>query len=508
MEAIGNSLAGRLNCYSNSGKISFDHDILFVIVYMRIFYVSRGQGMKQVQDFIRERNMIMAGDRVIVGVSGGADSVCLFFELLDYQSVCEFSFEVVHIEHGIRGQESLDDAVFVEKLCRKYGILFHLYQFDIGKLAKEKKLTVEEAGRRVRYETFEQVRKKRGADKIAVAHNMEDQAETILMNLARGSGLLGLGGIWPVRGRIIRPLLNTGRAQIECSLRERNQDWKTDRTNLEADYTRNRLRLEILPLLSSEINVRAAEHIAAAGMRLQRAEAYLEHETRRLSGQLVISEENAVKIRRSEFLMQERLMQEYVVRYCLELLFVGKKDVGQVHIDALCELAAKENGKAADLPNGICAKNKNEYLVLEKKCRKVKKKEAPAEAQMLAVPGVTRWGGFRITTAVLPFKKQIIPEKKYTKWLDYDTIKHRLQIRTRQPGDYLTINAEGGRKTLKKYFIEEKVLQEERERIPLIADGNHIVWVLGHRISAAYKADGHTQRILKIQIDKEKKNGG
>ena len=127
---------------------------------------------------------------------------------------------------------------------------------------------------------------------------------------------------------------------------------------------------------------------------------------------------------------------------------------------------------------------------------------------MLAVPGVTSWGGFRITTAVLPFKKQIIPEKKYTKWLDYDTIKHRLQIRTRQPGDYLTINAEGGRKTLKKYFIEEKVLQEERERIPLIADGNHIVWVLGHRISAAYKVDGHTQRILKIQIDKEKKNGG
>ena len=465
--------------------------------------------MKQVQDFIREQNMITAGDRVIVGVSGGADSVCLFWELMEYQKHCAFSFEVVHIEHGIRGQESLDDAAFVEDLCRKHGILFHLYRFDIQKLAKENRLTVEEAGRRARYDTFEQVRKACHATKIAVAHNMEDQAETILMNLARGSGLKGLGGICPVRDRIIRPLLTTSRLQIEDSLRERGQDWRMDRTNLEEDYTRNKIRLGIFPLLSEGVNVRAAEHIAAAGMRLQRAEAYLEEEALRLAGQCVDEEKDSVRIRRSIFLSQKRLMQEYLLRYCLELLFAGKKDIGQIHIDVLCRLAGKENGKAADLPGGIHAKNKNEYLVLEKRCP-YKEKETVIRTegeQALIVPGTVTWGDFRITTSILPFENQIIPENKYTKWFDYDTIKCTLQVRTRQPGDYLTINSDGSRKTLKKYFIEEKVLQEERGTLPLIADGSHILWVLGHRISAAYKVNGHTRRVLQIQAEKERKHG-
>lgn len=465
--------------------------------------------MKQVQDFIRERNMIKAGDRVVAGVSGGADSVCLFFELMEYQKSCEFSFEVVHIEHGIRGQESLEDAAFVENLCRTYGIPFHLYRVDIQKLARERKLTVEEAGRQVRYETFERVLEKCSANKIAVAHNLEDQAETILMNLARGSGLRGMGGICSVRGRIIRPLLNTRREQIEEYLRNQEAVWRVDGTNLKTDYTRNRIRLEVLPALSAAVNQRAAEHIAAAGMHLQRVEEYLERETKRLTDHLVTVENNVVKIERQGFLAQERVIQECLLRGCLEKISAGKKDIGQVHIDALCRLAGKENGKSINLPDGIRAKNKNENMVLEKKLSGIKGEGSitAGYASDIAVPGVTHWGEYRITTEVIPFKKQIIPEKKYTKWFDYDTIKYTLQIRTRRTGDYLTVNADGGRKTLKKYLIEEKVLQEERDSLPLIADGSHILWVAGHRISEAYKVGGHTKRVLQIHIDKEKRDG-
>lgn len=177
--------------------------------------------MRQVQNFIREQKMIMPGDFVIAGVSGGADSVCLFFELLAYQKEIPFSMEVVHIEHGIRGQDSLADANYVENLCKEYGVPFHLVSCDIKKMAQESSLTVEEAGRKARYQAFEQAAKKSGRSncKIAVAHNLDDQAETILMNLARGSGLRGLGGIRPVRENIIRPLLNTRRSEIEAALR-------------------------------------------------------------------------------------------------------------------------------------------------------------------------------------------------------------------------------------------------------------------------------------------------
>ena len=172
--------------------------------------------MKEVQEFIRKQNMIEAGDCVLAGVSGGADSVCLLMELLEFQETCPFVLKVVHIEHGIRGDASIADAKFVEEFCQKYEIPFQLFSFDIKKIAKERKLTVEEAGRRVRYEAFEAAAKKEENAKIAVAHNRDDQAETILMNLARGSGLKGLGGIRPVRENIIRPLLNTSRKRIEA----------------------------------------------------------------------------------------------------------------------------------------------------------------------------------------------------------------------------------------------------------------------------------------------------
>ena len=165
--------------------------------------------MKEVQEFIRKQNMIQEGDCVLAGVSGGADSMCLLLELLEFQKTCPFTLKVIHIEHGIRGESSLADARFVQNFCKKYQVPFQLYCFDVKKIAVERKQTVEEAGRRIRYETFESAAQKEANGKIAVAHNLDDQAETILMNLARGSGLRGLGGIRPVRGRVIRPLLNT-----------------------------------------------------------------------------------------------------------------------------------------------------------------------------------------------------------------------------------------------------------------------------------------------------------
>lgn len=474
--------------------------------------------MKQVQDYIAEKKMIETEDRIIAGVSGGADSVCLFFELLEYAGKMKFTFEVVHVEHGVRGDESLKDAAFVENLCRTYGISFHLCRVDVPKMAALRGVSVEEAGREARYDAFERIRLESGGNKIAVAHNMDDQAETVLMNLVRGSGVRGLGGIRPVRDRIIRPLLCVGRREIEESLKSRGISWRTDVTNEELFYTRNRVRRQILPLLAETVNVRTVQNIAAAADRLQRVEAYLKSTADRLAADIITEEAGQIKVRRSAFLMQEYLMQEYLIQRSLDRLG-ARKDVGEVHIHAVCRLAGQQNGKVVNLPQGILAGNRNEYLVLERKQDRAQTdRDDRYDAVSVPVPGKFCWGKYRITTTLEPAMHQIIEEKKYTKWFDYDTIKKTLQIRTRAAGDYLTVNAQGGQKTLKKYLIEEKVLREERDKLPLLADGAHILWVVGHRISEAYKVGIHTRNILKVQIegsgleesacpDKEKRNG-
>ncbi len=461
--------------------------------------------MKEVQEFIRKQNMIEAGDCVLAGVSGGADSVCLLMELLEFQETCPFVLKVVHIEHGIRGDASIADAKFVEEFCQKYEIPFQLFSFDIKKIAKERKLTVEEAGRRVRYEAFEAAAKKEENAKIAVAHNRDDQAETILMNLARGSGLKGLGGIRPVRENIIRPLLNTSRKQIEEALFARGIPWRIDVTNQELEYTRNRIRLEILPALTRHVNGQAVNHIAEAGMRLQKAEEYLQKQTGYLAEKYVKMEKGQVCLQRAGLREQEQLMQEYLIRFCLGRLVEGQKDIGQIHIEALCRLAAGENGKSLDLPGNIRAVNKNKNLVFEKKS--TESTDLQKSVKELEIPGITKWGELCIKTEILPYKQQIIPEKKYTKWFDYDTISYMPVIRTRKMGDYLRIHADGGKKSLKRYLIDEKIPREEREDLPLLADGDHILWVIGYRISEGYKVTEHTKKILQIQIDKENKDG-
>ena len=242
--------------------------------------------MEKVLDYIRKNGMVQRGDRIIAGVSGGPDSVCLLFLLDKYKETLGISLEVVHMEHGIRGKESLEDAAFVENFCRKLAIPCHTYHRDIPKLAREWKCSGEEAGRRARYEAFEEVRSKNGGTKIAVAHNRNDQAETVLFHLVRGSGLSGLSGIRPVRGNIIRPLLCLTREEIEDLLRKENLPFRTDATNLETDYARNRIRLNILPLLREELNPRACEHLAETAERLALAEDYLAGQAREAAKRL------------------------------------------------------------------------------------------------------------------------------------------------------------------------------------------------------------------------------
>lgn len=456
--------------------------------------------VQKVTETIEKYQMILQGDHVITGVSGGADSLCLLAVLRAYRRQCPFQITVIHVEHGLRGQASLEDAAFVEQLCAGWEIPCMVRQVNIRQEAAGTGETLEEAGRRLRYAIFEECRRELGGTRIAVAHNQNDQAETVLLNLARGSGVRGLGGILPVRGRIIRPLLFVSRKEIEGWIEEQGLSYRTDETNLEMEYTRNKIRLEILPKLEQEINKGTVKHMAAAAVHLQKAESYLQRQAEKRYAVCVEQAEGAAVIRLSPFLAEEELLQEYILRLTVEKLLKGRglKDYSEKHFEAMKKLAEMPCGRQMDFPGGIRGIRKRDELCLTAAVKKTGQKEI----QRLTRSGIYEITGRRFQVEFLekPENMLCFPEKKYTKWLAYDTIKHDVCLRTRRTGDYLIINQAGGKKKLKDYMIDQKIPREERDHILLLAEGSHILWVVGWRISEAAKVTDQKNNIIKIQM--------
>jgi len=466
-------------------------------------------------DVIREYQMIEPGMRVIAGVSGGADSVCLLYVLAHCRRELPFDLLVVHVEHGLRGKESLEDAQFVEELCEKLAVPCRIVHAQVRQRAQKEKLSCEEAGRAERYRIFHEVAREWGAERIAVAHNQNDQAETVLWNLARGSGLQGLGGIRPVQGSIIRPLLFTARKDIETWLRSEGITWRTDRTNLETDYTRNRIRLHLLPQIEEELNGQAGRHIAEAAGRLREIQDYIDKKTEEAAARCLRESLTSVWILLDYYNKEETLIREELLKRALRSCG-GMKDVGAVHLRMLGQLAEMDCGKRCDLPGGIRAVREDGILRFVKRGKQnmtdgIRETEALFERSAickdgisLQVPGCVSYDRFCVTAELLEnttdLKKYILEEKKYTKWLSYDTITDSLLLRTRKTGDYLAINAQGGTRKLKDYFIDQKIPRDRRDQILLLADGSHILWVVGWRISEAAKVTDATKCVIKIQI--------
>ncbi|MBQ6442826.1 MAG: tRNA lysidine(34) synthetase TilS [Lachnospiraceae bacterium] len=439
-------------------------------------------------------HMIQEGDRIIAGVSGGADSVCLFLLLCKLRKEWLFDLSVIHVEHGIRGEESKEDAAFVKKLCEEAEVPCRMRSVDAPGFAKEHRLSLEEAARGLRYRAFQEYRQELLADGkdarvlLATAHNRGDQAETVLFHLIRGSSMRGLTGIRPVQEGLIRPLLFAPRKEILACLKENGASWREDATNADPAMSRNRLRLDILPMLE-ELNPEAEAHIAAAAEDLAGWESYLEQETKEALLQCLTAEKPLV-IKKADYERYAPLMQQRIVYEAIVLAAGSRKDIERSHVEAVMELMENQSGRQLSLPYDLNAQRIYQGVRLVRLHTGAKKEtrgKTPEELQKL------------IRTRVFDRPENLqIPKKKYTKWLDYDKIKNGLQVRTRRSGDYLQIDDAGGEKTLKKYLIDEKVPGEERGDLPLLCDGKHVVWVIGRRVSAYYKVTDETKRIIEV----------
>ena len=458
-------------------------------------------------NYMNTYHMLQAGDTVAAGISGGADSVCLLFVLCTIRKHLPFRLIAVHVNHLIR-EEAGEDAAYVERLCREWGCPYRYVEEDVAGYARGNRMSVEEAGRFLRYRAFAQVLREADAPdgKIAVAHNQNDNAETVLFHLFRGSGLAGLSGIRPVRGNVIRPLLGTPRAEIEAFLQENRIACRIDRTNYDDTYTRNRVRHHVLACAEQEICERAVPHIYDASVMISEADAYIGRCTEQALQRCAVVREAEIVFEQAAFMREYPVIQKRLLLSAMQCL-CGGRDIGAVHVRLFHELFLRQGNGSIDFPHGMTALR--EYgsvrLVRSGVCRaeaKAADAEKTAREQALQIPGEVRLSdGLCVACSLLPRQKtQIIPQKTYTKWFDYDKIIKSLVLRTRRTGDYLLTRTDGGKKTLKAYMIDEKIPRALRERVPVVADGEHIIWVVGYRISDYYKVDEQTKTVLQIKV--------
>ena len=457
--------------------------------------------------------MIEAGSLVAVGVSGGADSVCLLHILQRLSDKIPFKILAVHVDHGVRA-ESAEDAAYVERLCQELGIPFYLQKVDMNGCAAEQGLSLEEAGRQLRYAAFEEVlRQQKSTEvcKIAVAHNANDRAETMLFHLFRGSGMKGLSSIQPVRGLVIRPLLCLERAEIERYLAEQNLTFCQDSTNEEDKYTRNKIRHHILPYAEKEICSGAVIHMGELADIVSETERYLAKQTKRLYEACVEEKDGCLSIQCGRLLAEDPAMYKRVLLSCMERLTPHRKDVTGQHISDLVNLMTKQGSKELSLPYGIKAYKEYERLFLcqdtDRNTARTDKSGAADQTYVIKPPVEIVVPGEGTYVFTLHERNGLfweipenIPENRYTKRLDYDKITTDLLLRTRRRGDYLTIDAALHTQSVKQYMINEKIPKIRRDNMHVLAEGAHVLWIPGYRISQRCKVDESTKRILQVQL--------
>ena len=461
--------------------------------------------VEEVLQYMTQYHMVEPGDVVITGVSGGADSVCLLLVLQKLAAELSISIEAVHINHGIR-TEAAGDAEFVRRLCEDRRIPFHLVCADVETQAKQEKMSTEEMGRKIRYEAFRQILGERKG-RIAVAHNSNDRAETMLFHLFRGTGLAGVCGIRPVQGEIIRPLLFLERKEIEQWLKEQEISFCTDATNLGDDYTRNRIRHHILFYAEEEIVHGATANMNRAAKQLQEADEYVMRQTLAAVKRCCVFTEHpkAASVKLSLLQKEDPFIQKRLLFYTVCEIAGRKKDITEAHIQSIYKLLQGTGSKECMLPYQVHVYKQYEWVKIEKseaergisQEKYMELPELPVDIpSVMDVPGLGK-----VEFRTFPCEKsQIIPQKTYTKWFDYDKITKIMCLRPRQAGDYLTVNQQMGRKSLQDYFVDQKIPKENRNSLYVLAMDHHVVWVPGLRISEYFKITEQTEYVLQVKV--------
>lgn len=469
--------------------------------------------VEQIKNNILEQNLLDQNSRIIVGVSGGADSVCLLKVLLDIKDEFNLTLCAVHVNHGLRGCEADNDQSYVEKLCRDWGIPLKTYFVDIKALSKKLGISEEEAGREARYKLFNKVLQNTGSQFIAVAHNRDDQAETVMLNILRGSGLDGLCGMSMKQGRIIRPLLNISRKQILKYLENNSIHYCTDSSNVSSEYARNRVRNELFPAIKKMFGINPVNQLYRLSFLVSEDRELLDQVAKNSYEAVVLSEEDGVELSAVGLRTLSNAISKRIIRMAWERINSSRKNLESVHVDQILTLCQNNRtGKKVKLKNGIEVLLSYDRLIFTKAGKKygkpysypvnkesfteVKELNATLEAKVLSGNEIMQLGDF-----------STVNETSLVQFFDLDKLNGEIVVRSRLDGDRIRPYKSNGEKKLKKFFIDQKVPVEKRNIIPLVALGNKIAWIVGMRTSEDYRARKDSEKILMLSWSNLKDGG-
>lgn len=455
--------------------------------------------MKDMQDTvlnnILEHNLISKNDNIVAGISGGLDSMALLMTLYNLREELDFNILVCHVNHGVRDEASLDQD-YVRKKAESLGLEFYTINVDMVSYGKEKGITAEEAGRELRYGFFREVLKKAGIGKIAVAHNKNDQAETLLQRIIRGTGIDGLKGMEFKTQDIIRPILNISREEIENYLHSNNIHYVVDKTNLMPIYNRNKVRLELIPYIQENFNPNIIETLWRTSQSSNIDSNYLDMISNQTYDKIV-KEENKYRIVLDSlnFRKIHRSIQNRIIRLSFQKLIQNIQGMGQYHVSSLVDMFLDgKTGKQMNLPNGLIGRVSYDDLIIER-IIEMANNDYCYNLEL---------GNNIIEELDMEIALNLVGKSEFrktfnTKCIDYDKLKGGLSLRNRRDGDRIVPLGMKGSKKIKDYFIDKKIPREKRDEIPLLVDDENIVWILGHSISELYKVRDSTKRILAIE---------
>ncbi len=493
--------------------------------------------VRQVRQTIDAHGLLLPGDTVILGVSGGPDSLCMLDVLRWLAPTYQVSLHVAHLHHGIRGQDADEDSAFVAELCRDWGVPCRTERVDVPALARRRSLAIEETARQTRYAFLRSCARAVGAGSVAVAHNADDQVETVLMHLLRGAGLAGLRGMRPLvwmdelrlgadfpesppqpetRIRLIRPLLEVTRQEIETYCHEQGLEPRFDRSNLDQTYFRNRLRHELIPFLETynpnvrQVLRRTAEVVAADYELLRVHLAQTWPDVVRSESDVAITFD--LKALRSLALG----LQRSIIREGIHRLRRSLRNISFVHVDDAVRIVREGRvGAIATLPRRLALTLDYEQAILAEEGFEPSAPSVPritAEGLAVSVPGTTILPDtdWRVTTQVVELKS--LPKdwtqnaNPYLAYVDASRVRagSTLALRPRREADWFQpLGLRGRRQRLGDYCINAKIPRRERATLPLLVCGEHgedIVWVVGHRLDARYAVGADTESVLVVRF--------
>lgn len=460
--------------------------------------------LDQVKRTIDRYHLLKKGDRLIVGVSAGVDSMVLLHLFIAYREAFDLSLIVAHVNHGLRPEESEKEAELVQKESARFGLPFEYGQFNVKEFQKLGGLSPQDAARRIRFHFFYDLLQRHHAQKIALGHNADDQVETVLLRLIRGSGLQGLKGILPIReGKVIRPLLEVGRGGIESFAIEKKIPFLVDSSNLKKDYLRNRIRLALIPLIEREYQPNFKEAVLRTSIILREENDYLEKGAEEAYQKIIQEERDSLSFKFSEYQSLHQAIQWRVIKKILGRIYDGGivKEEGEwsdVH-KIYQKLHQSSPSFLLELPHEVWVEKRYDIVLLGKGGVKPL---PPFEVELLS-PG---------RTIIEEIGKEVVIEEanrdkfrnysgpSTTALMDYESLQFPLKMRNFRPGDRFYPLGVKGTQKLKDFFIDHKVPKFERPKIPLLISGEMIAWIVGYRIDERVKVTEKTKKVLTVTV--------